>query len=100
MTRKLPTESEIKEVLDRDVRPSLMNHSGDVQLKSIRPDGTVVVEFLGSCRFCPAALDTLESLIGGAFANSFPQSNLRVVLGGGVSDSLLSEAKRLMGKTH
>lgn len=100
MTLKLPSEAEIQEVLDRDVKPALLDHNGSVRLNAIRPDGTVVVEFLGSCRFCPAALDTLESLVGGALASSFPQSNLRVVLGSGVSDSLWNEAKRMMEKKH
>jgi Fe-S cluster biogenesis protein NfuA len=45
--------SEIDACLDRDVRPSLRGHAGDVRIVSLSTEGDVGIEFLGACRACP-----------------------------------------------
>lgn len=93
-----PSLNELQAVLDRDVTPTMASHNGGVTIKEIRKDGAVVVEFVGSCRFCPAAQDTLETLVASAFASSFPKSDIRVVLDSGVSDELIAQAKMILNK--
>lgn len=41
------------------IRPALLADGGDVELVEVR-DGTAVVKFLGACRGCPLATDTLK----------------------------------------
>lgn len=97
-TAHFPTRKELQAVLDRDVIPTMASHNGGVNIIDIRKNGAVVVEFVGSCRFCPAAQDTLESLVTAAFSNAFPDAGIRVVLESGVSDELIAQAKMLLNK--
>jgi Fe-S cluster biogenesis protein NfuA len=51
-------EARVQEILDRDVRPRLQSHAGDVTVASITPEGDVHLAFVGSCSSCPAKPST------------------------------------------
>ncbi len=44
--------SEVVEVFERDVRPSVRSHLGDVEVTEIDRDGVVHVVFTGACTRC------------------------------------------------
>ncbi|MEL7241767.1 MAG: NifU family protein [Cyanobacteria bacterium J06643_5] len=45
------------------IRPSLQNHSGDVELVGIEKSDTVKVKLIGTCGNCPASTLTLLQLV-------------------------------------
>jgi Fe-S cluster biogenesis protein NfuA len=45
------------------VRPRLQADGGDIALKEIQEDGTVLVELQGACRGCPMAGLTMASQV-------------------------------------
>ncbi len=55
---KEPLESRVRRALD-EVRPSLKEHGGDVELVAVKPPDTVEVRLIGSCQSCPSAGETL-----------------------------------------
>lgn len=56
---KEPLESRVRRALD-DVRPSLQEHGGDVELVAVMPPDTVEVRLVGSCQSCPSSGETLS----------------------------------------
>lgn len=89
---------QIEQVLNKNVRPQLALHDGDIQSVSYE-DGVYRFRLLGRCSGCPSAYLTTENLIREELMNTLPQLT-DVVLVQGVSDSLLEQARRLMGKHH
>lgn len=87
---------QIEQVLNEKVRPHLALHDGDIQSVSCE-DGVYRFRLLGRCSGCPSAYLTTESLIKEELLRALPQLS-DVVLQQGVSDSLLEQAKQLMGK--
>lgn len=55
---KEPLESRVRRALD-EVRPSLKEHGGDVELVAVKPPDTVEVRLIGSCQSCPSSGETL-----------------------------------------
>jgi Fe-S cluster biogenesis protein NfuA len=84
----------IEELLDDKVRPALALHDGNVEVVGL-DDGVLRVKLLGSCRGCPTADLTMESLVDEEVRAAFPQVKA-VVVATGVSDDLLSQARALM----
>ena len=56
---KEPLEHRVARALD-DVRPSLQQHGGDVELVAIKFPDTVEVRLVGSCQSCPSSGETLS----------------------------------------
>lgn len=56
---KEPLESRVRRALD-EVRPSLKEHGGDVELVALQPPDTVEVRLVGSCQSCPSSGETLS----------------------------------------
>jgi nitrite reductase/ring-hydroxylating ferredoxin subunit/Fe-S cluster biogenesis protein NfuA len=56
---KEPLESRVRRALD-DVRPSLKEHGGDVELVAVKLPDTVEVRLIGSCQSCPSSGETLS----------------------------------------
>lgn len=53
--QSLAINDEIRHVLDRDVRPYLQSHGGDIEVVSITPSDegvAVVLDFRAACRCC------------------------------------------------
>jgi len=45
------------------IRPNLQADGGDIALKEVQDDGTVLVELQGACRGCPMAGLTMASQV-------------------------------------
>jgi nitrite reductase/ring-hydroxylating ferredoxin subunit/Fe-S cluster biogenesis protein NfuA len=56
---KEPLEVRVRRALD-DVRPSLKEHGGDVELVAVKLPDTVEVRLVGSCQSCPSSGETLS----------------------------------------
>jgi len=56
-------EEKVKRVLDRDIKPYLKSHGGDVKLISVSADGTVKLRLTGACGGCPMAQMTLKGFV-------------------------------------
>ena len=56
---KEPLEHRVARALD-EVRPSLAQHGGDVELVAIKFPDTVEVRLIGSCQSCPSSGETLS----------------------------------------
>ena len=85
----------VEAVLDAEVRPYLASHGGDITVADLSADGVLRVRLAGQCSGCPAA-----QLEGGTFVADLVRDRLpqitRVTAICGVSDELLSEARRLL----
>lgn len=53
----------VAESLDRDIRPIVQAHAGDVTLERVSGDGTVQVRFHAACSACPLIPVTFYTLV-------------------------------------
>ena len=86
----------IEAVVEKNVRPALRSHGGDVELLSYT-DGICRVRLLGKCSGCPSAFITTEEIIREAIVKELPMVQ-DVVLVTETSDELMDFAKSLMGR--
>jgi Fe-S cluster biogenesis protein NfuA len=86
----------IENVLDKYVRPQLAEHYGDVEVESFKK-GTLKIRLLGHCSNCPSARYTVEDVIEKQVKEHIPQVD-NVMLIEGVSDDLISFAKKILNK--
>ena len=84
----------IEAVLDREVRPSLHAHGGDIQIQRYEA-GVLTVKLLGQCSDCPAAMETTQNLVAGAVTAALPEIR-EVVLDTSVSQEMLDFARKLL----
>ena len=88
-------EKDIQAVLERQVRPVLKAHMGDIELTGIEEGGIVHLRILGACATCVGAEQTVSDIIVASIRESCPWvSDVRV--GAGVSDDLVREALRFL----
>lgn len=86
--------NEIELVLDKDVRPELRKHFGDLQVLSYE-NNIIKIKLIGQCSNCPSANNTVENLIEDALKKQIPEIE-QVVLIQGVSDELIEFAKEIL----
>jgi Fe-S cluster biogenesis protein NfuA len=86
----------IEEVLDRDVRPALNNHNGDVVVVDCE-NNVLRVRLTGMCSGCPSAALTTEEIIAAKIKEALPQIK-DVILVTGVSDDLILQAKAILAQ--
>ncbi len=86
----------IEQVLDEKVRPMLALHDGDLSISGFK-DGILRIKLSGGCSGCPSADLVTEPLIEQEILAAVPEVK-EVVLVNGVSDSLLGQARALMGR--
>ena len=89
----------IEEVLDREVRPSLRAHGGEIQVDHLE-DGVLYVKLLGQCAGCPSADLTNETLVEAELVKALPELVKKVSVIQTVSDELWEQAKRLLRDHH
>lgn len=85
----------IEQLLNNLVRPALQAHGGDVELVGFQ-DGILRLNMLGQCAGCPAATMTQETVIEDQLRPLIPELR-EVILVHTVNDSLLAQARALMG---
>jgi Fe-S cluster biogenesis protein NfuA len=56
-------EDQVKKVLNKDIKPYLKSHGGDVKLLSVSDEGVVKVKLTGACGGCPMAQMTLKGFV-------------------------------------
>ena len=88
----------IEKVLEEDVRPKLLAHEGDVEIREFK-DGILKVKLLGLCSGCPSAIFTTEEIIAETVKEKIPEVK-DVVLVQEVSDDLIDMAKKLLNHTY
>ena len=89
----------IEEVLDKQVRPSLRAHGGEIQVDHLE-DGVLYVKLLGQCAGCPSADLTNETLVEAELVKELPEVVRKVSVIQTVSDELWEQAKRLLRDHH
>ena len=89
----------IEEVLDRQVRPSLRAHGGEIQVDHLE-DKVLYVKLLGQCAGCPSADLTNETLVEAELVKALPEVVKKVSVIQTVSDELWEQAKRLLRDHH
>ena len=93
MTKEL--HKKVEDVLDKNVRPALSRHNGNVSIKEISGDGVLKVCFTGQCGGCPSSRLTLESLVAKEVMEIIPEIR-DVVMIDNVSDELWDTARRIL----
>ena len=86
----------VEDVIKLDVRPMLHDHDGDIKLMAI-DDGVAKVRFLGACRGCPGAQMTINDVVAMRIGSKVPEIK-KVVLVDGISEDMLSMAKKILTK--
>lgn len=87
--------AKIKDIVDKDIRPLLTSHGGDVEIVELTADSYVKIRLLGACSSCPGQQQTLESLIETVLQEQMPEIN-GVVLEQQVSPDLIDQALRII----
>ena len=89
----------IEEVLDRQVRPSLRAHGGEIQVDRLE-NKVLYVKLLGQCAGCPSADLTNETLVEAEVVKALPELVEKVAVIQTVIDELWEQAKRLLRDHH
>ena len=89
----------IEEVLDRQVRPSLRAHGGEIQVDRLE-NKVLYVKLLGQCAGCPSADLTNETLVEAEVVKALPELVEKVAVIQTVSNELWEQAKRLLRDHH
>lgn len=84
----------IKNVLDTDIRQSLYEHEGDVEVISY-DSGILKIKLLGRCSGCPSAYITTEEVIKKTLMEKIPEIK-DVILVTEVNPELLAFAKKIL----
>jgi len=53
-------EEQVREVLEKEIRPALMADGGNIELVGLEDNGIVKVRLKGACAGCPGAQMTLQ----------------------------------------
>jgi Fe-S cluster biogenesis protein NfuA len=88
--------AEVEKVLEKEVRPYLQEHYGDVLLMDVN-DGIVRIKLTGQCKNCPSAKFTVEDVIEAALKRNL-KGIKEVVLVNEVSEELLDIARKILSK--
>ena len=63
----------LEDVIEKQIRPILMAHGGDLQLVEVTPENDVTVKLLGACASCPGAESTMRDVVETVLRETFPQ---------------------------
>ena len=84
----------IERILNKNVRPVLREHGGNVRVLSFR-GGALKMRMEGNCSNCPSAVTEVEQLVAAEVRKAVPEVE-SVLLVAGVSDELLEMGRKLM----
>lgn len=65
-------ENKIKEILDKEVRPMLAMHLGDLEFVNFE-NGVVKLKMKGNCQGCPLSIVTLKAGIERILKSKIPE---------------------------
>jgi Fe-S cluster biogenesis protein NfuA len=86
----------IEEFLDKNVRPFLASHNGNLEIISFKK-GVLEIKLLGSCANCPASQETLDNKVIKLLEDEFSEIK-EVKSVKGVSNDLINKAKEILKK--
>lgn len=89
----------IERVMEEKVRPQLMSHEGNVEIREFTGDGILKIRLTGQCAGCPSARITTEEVIGKTIMEAIPEVK-DVVLINEVNSELLDFAKKILGQRN
>lgn len=87
----------IREVIEKKVRPVLNAHNGDIELIEVTADGFVKVRLTGACATCHGAQQTMAEVVESALTEACPQIK-GVIPIQQVSDDLINQALKILRK--
>ena len=94
MSNDRETLARIEEVLERDIRPVLALHGGNIRSLSCE-DGVYHFQLTGQCAGCPSADLTSEEPVRSTLLEALPQLK-DAVLTSNVSRELLDQARAIL----
>lgn len=65
-------KNKVQKCID-EIRPSLQMDGGDIELVSVKKDGTVEVKLKGACQGCPMATVTLKQGVEAYLKKQIPE---------------------------
>lgn len=91
----MPSNDDIRAVLDEHVRPALAAHGGGLEFLGLAEDGAVRVRLVGACAGCPGAARTMSDVVVAALREHCPGAG-DVRLEEGTDAALVGEALRII----
>ena len=64
---------DVKEVIEKDVRPVLEMEGGSIELEGVDDDGVVKVRLTGACAGCPMSQYTLVNFVEATVKDKVPE---------------------------
>jgi len=64
---------EVKEVIEKEVRPVLEREGGSIELEGVDDDGVVKVRLTGACAGCPMSQYTLVNFVEATVKDKVPE---------------------------
>ena len=64
---------EVKEVIEKEVRPVLEREGGSIELEGVDDDGVVKVRLTGACAGCPMSQFTLVNFVEATVKDKVPE---------------------------
>ncbi|MCR9011385.1 NifU family protein [Gabonibacter chumensis] len=87
--------SRVEQVIDREIRPLLRKHGGDIIIREIR-GRDIRVSLLGACHRCPAAQITIEETVQVILSKRLGEDVGKILLVNEMDPELLDFAKQLL----
>ena len=86
--------NEIESFIEKNIRPYLNSHGGDVEIVSFN-NNILRVKLMGQCMTCPASADTFEESIKNVLLSEFKELK-DVILVNDVPDDMLDMALKIL----
>ena len=86
--------NEIESFIEKNIRPYLISHGGDVEIVSFN-NNMLRVKLMGQCMTCPASADTFEESIKNVLLSEFKELK-DVILVNDVPDDMLYMALKIL----
>ena len=86
--------NELEAVVEKEIRPYLRAHHGDVEIVDFK-DGVLKVRMLGGCSGCPSAQYTLEDVVEKELKKRFPFID-SVVIADNISEEMWALARKIL----
>ncbi len=94
MTKKSLQIKTIDDFLDKNVRPYLASHNGNVKIVSFEK-GVLKIRLVGLCANCPASQETLDNKVIKLLEEEFSEIK-EVKSVKGVSNDLIAQARKIL----
>lgn len=90
---------EFEEVLEKEVRPYLNEHHGDIEIVDFQ-DGVLTVRLLGGCSCCPSMHLTVDNVVAKELKSRFDYIKEVVVAENEIDEEVLAFAKKILNASR